>query len=179
MVFSGWLLTHSHMHLFPSYSFMLNSHFFLELNTIPLSGCTTVYLFICWKSCRLFPSFGSYKAAVNIYMQVFLHAYIFNFFLVNTKEHDWWIGKSKFSFIRNCQNILWSGCTFSIPISNGWEFLLLHVLISILCCQLLGFGNSFCCWETLKAGGEGADRGRDGWMALPTQWTWVWANSRR
>ena len=33
-------------------------------------------------------------------------------------------------------------------------------------------------WEGLKAGGEGDDRGRDGWMASPTQWTWVWVNSR-
>jgi len=33
------------------------------------------------------------------------------------------------------------------------------------------------CWERLKAG-EGDDRGWDGWMASPTQWTWVWANSR-
>ena len=29
------------------------------------------------------------------------------------------------------------------------------------------------CWERLKAGGEGGDRGWDGWMASPTQWTWV------
>ena len=34
------------------------------------------------------------------------------------------------------------------------------------------------CWERLKAGGEGDDRGWDGWMAPPTQWTWVWINSR-
>ena len=34
------------------------------------------------------------------------------------------------------------------------------------------------CWERLKMGGEGGDRGWDGWMALPTQWTWVWVNSR-
>ena len=34
--------------------------------------------------------------------------------------------------------------------------------------------------ERLKAGGEGDDRGQNGWMAKPaTQWTWVWANSRR
>ena len=33
------------------------------------------------------------------------------------------------------------------------------------------------CWEWLRAGGEGDDRGWDGWMALPTQWTWVWVNS--
>ena len=28
------------------------------------------------------------------------------------------------------------------------------------------------CWQRLKAGGEGDDRGWDGWMASPTQWTW-------
>ena len=34
------------------------------------------------------------------------------------------------------------------------------------------------CWERLKRGGEGDDRGWDGWIASPTQWTWVWVNSR-
>jgi len=33
------------------------------------------------------------------------------------------------------------------------------------------------CWERLKVGGEGDDRGRDGWMASLAQWTWVWVNS--
>ena len=33
------------------------------------------------------------------------------------------------------------------------------------------------CWERLKAGGEGDDRGLDGWMASRAQWTWVWVNS--
>ena len=32
-------------------------------------------------------------------------------------------------------------------------------------------------WERLKAGGEGDDRGWDGWMASLTQWIWVWINS--
>ena len=32
------------------------------------------------------------------------------------------------------------------------------------------------CWERLKVGGEGDDRGWDGWMASPTWWTWVWVN---
>ena len=31
--------------------------------------------------------------------------------------------------------------------------------------------------EGLGAGGEGDDRGWDGWMASPTWWTWVWVNS--
>ena len=33
------------------------------------------------------------------------------------------------------------------------------------------------CREGLKVGREGDDRGWDGWMASPTQWTWVWVNS--
>ena len=33
------------------------------------------------------------------------------------------------------------------------------------------------CWKRLKEGGEGDDRGWDGWMVSPTQWTWVWINS--
>ena len=32
-------------------------------------------------------------------------------------------------------------------------------------------------WERLGAGGEGDNRGWDGWMAPPTQGTWVWVNS--
>ena len=35
------------------------------------------------------------------------------------------------------------------------------------------------CWERLKAGGEGNNRGWDGWMVSPTQWKWVWTSSRR
>ena len=34
------------------------------------------------------------------------------------------------------------------------------------------------CWERLKVGGEGDDRGWDGYMASLTQWTWVWVGSR-
>ena len=32
-------------------------------------------------------------------------------------------------------------------------------------------------WERLKAGGEGDDRGWDGWMASPMRRTWVWIGS--
>ena len=38
-------------------------------------------------------------------------------------------------------------------------------------------GKDPWCWERLKAG-EGDNSGWDGWMASPTQWTWVWVNSR-
>ena len=33
------------------------------------------------------------------------------------------------------------------------------------------------CWEELGARGEGDDRRWDGWMASPTQCTWVWVDS--
>ena len=33
------------------------------------------------------------------------------------------------------------------------------------------------CWEILRAGGEGDDRGWEGGMASLTQWTWVWVDS--
>ena len=46
-------------------------------------------------------------------------------------------------------------------------------------CEELTHWKRPWCWETLKAGGEGGDRGWDGWMAVLTQWTWVWANSER
>ena len=34
------------------------------------------------------------------------------------------------------------------------------------------------CWERLKAGREGDDRGWDRWIASLTRWTWIWVNSR-
>ena len=33
------------------------------------------------------------------------------------------------------------------------------------------------CWERLKMGGEGDDRGWNGWMTSLTRWTWVWVSS--
>ena len=33
------------------------------------------------------------------------------------------------------------------------------------------------CWERMKSGGEGDNRGWNGWMASLTQWTWVWEGS--
>ena len=45
------------------------------------------------------------------------------------------------------------------------------------CKELTHWKRPFC-YERLRAGGEGDDRGWDGWMASPTRWTWVRANSR-
>ena len=46
-------------------------------------------------------------------------------------------------------------------------------------CEELTHLKRHRCWKRLKAGGEGDDRGWDGWMASLTQWTWVWASSGR
>ena len=44
-------------------------------------------------------------------------------------------------------------------------------------CEELTHWKRLWCWEGLGAGGEGDNRGWDGWMASPTRWTWVWVNS--
>ena len=44
------------------------------------------------------------------------------------------------------------------------------------CKELIHWKRPWC-WEKLKAGGEGDDRGWDGWMASLTWWTWVWVSS--
>ena len=44
-------------------------------------------------------------------------------------------------------------------------------------CEELTHWKRPWCWEGLGVGGEGDDRGWDGWMASPTRWTWVWVKS--
>ena len=45
-------------------------------------------------------------------------------------------------------------------------------------CEELIHWKRLWCWEGVGAGGEGDDRGWDGWMAPSTQWTWIWVSSR-
>ena len=45
-------------------------------------------------------------------------------------------------------------------------------------CEELTHWKRPWCWGGLEAGGEGDDRGWDGWMASLIRWTWVWVNSR-
>ena len=52
-----------------------------------------------------------------------------------------------------------------------------HNTLATWCKELTHWERTWC-WERLKAGGEGDDRGWDGWMASLTWWTWVWASSR-
>ena len=45
-------------------------------------------------------------------------------------------------------------------------------------CEELTHWKRPWCWKALGAGGEGDDRGWDGWMVSPAQCTWGWVNSR-
>ena len=75
------------------------------------------------------------------------------------------------------------------PTSQSWRKLVLNIHWKDWCwsrssnslatwCEELTHLKGLWCGETLKAGGEGDGRRWDGWMASPTQWTWVWASSR-
>ena len=59
------------------------------------------------------------------------------------------------------------------------EGLMLRLKLSTLAtwCKELTHLKRPWCSEGLGAGGEGDDRGWDGWIASPTQWTCIWVNS--
>ena len=52
-----------------------------------------------------------------------------------------------------------------------------HIFTLAISCKELTHWKRLQCWQGLGAGGEGDDRGWDGWMASLTLWTWVWVNS--
>jgi len=77
---------------------------------------------------------------------------------------------------RSNQSILKEiNCEYSL---EDWCWSWSSHILATWCEELIHWERPWC-WERLKAGGEGDDRGWDGWMASLTQWTWVWANSRR
>ena len=59
---------------------------------------------------------------------------------------------------------------------KDWCWIWSSNTLATWCKQMTHWKRSWC-WERLKAGGEGDDRGWDGWMASPSRWTWVWASS--
>ena len=59
---------------------------------------------------------------------------------------------------------------------KGWCWSWSSNTLATWCEELIHWKRPWC-WGRLKAG-EGDDRGWDGWMASPTQWTCVWASSR-
>ena len=83
-----------------------------------------------------------------------------------------------------CKTFLKFSVTFLInPKGNQNKYSLEGLMLKL---KLQSFGHLMrradswkrpWCWERWRAGGEGDDRGWDGWMASPTQWTWVWGDS--
>ena len=60
---------------------------------------------------------------------------------------------------------------------EGWCWSWNYNILATWCEELTHLKRPWC-WERLKVGGEGDNRGWDGWMASLTQWTWVWVSSR-
>ena len=68
---------------------------------------------------------------------------------------------------------------FVPPISILWatQSVFCYGSLSRPWCEELTHWKRPWCWEGLGEGGEGDNRGWDGWMASLTPWTWVWVNS--
>ena len=70
------------------------------------------------------------------------------------------------SYRRSVLGVYWKGWCWS------WNFNTLATS-----CEVLTHWKRPWCWDRLRAGGEGDDRGWDGWMASPSWWTCVWVDS--
>ena len=79
----------------------------------------------------------------------------------------WVARRSNLSILKSVLNIHWKDWCWS------WN----SNTLATWCEELTHWKRSWC-WERLRAGGEGDNRGWDGWVASPTQWTWAWASSR-
>ena len=87
---------------------------------------------------------------------------------IKEKDHESFIGKLKvlLSHIHLTYSLL--------------SFFLIYFFCSqtlATWCEELTHWKKPWCWERLRAGEEGDDRGQDGWMASLTQWTLVWMDS--
>ena len=78
----------------------------------------------------------------------------------------WTARKSNQSILKEISYIHWKDWCWS------WN----SNTLTTLCKELTHWTKPWC-WERLKVG-EGDSRRWDGWMASPTQWTWLWVNSR-
>ena len=77
-----------------------------------------------------------------------------------------WIGEGN-------GNPLWCSCLENPRDGGAWWAAVYGVSQSRTRLKWLSSSSRLWCWEGLGAGGEGDDRGWDGWMVSPTQWTWV------
>ena len=101
------------------------------------------------------------------------------------KAEHWRIDAFELCCWRRFLKVPWTAWRSNQPIlkeispAYSLEGLMLKLKLQYFGC-LMWRADSFektWCWERLKAG-EGDNRGWDGWMVSPTQWTWVWVNFR-
>ena len=99
------------------------------------------------------------------------------------KAEHWKIDTFDLWCWRRLLSIPWTARRSNLPVLKkiSSEYPLEGLMLKL---KLQYFGHLMCitdslkrtwCWERLKAGGEGDDRGWDGWMASLTRWTGVWA----
>ena len=109
------------------------------------------------------------------------------FLVVKYGFESWTIKKAKHQRIDPfelwCWRVLWTArrsdqsILKAISPEYSLEGLMLNSNILATWCEELTHLKRPWCWERLKAGGEGDDRGWDGWMASLTRRTWVWVSS--
>ena len=104
-------------------------------------------------------------------------------YTINKAEH-WGTDTFELCCWRRLLRVPWTARRFNQSILKeispeySLEGLMLKLKLHTLAtwCEELTHWKTPWCWEKLKAG-DGDNRGWDGWMASPTQCTWVWVNS--
>ena len=99
---------------------------------------------------------------------------------INMKAEHQRIDAFELWFWRKLLRVPWSARD---PTSQSWIFIertdvetAAPILLATWCKELTHWKRPWY-WERLKVAEEGDDRGWDGWMASPTQSTWVWVSS--
>ena len=99
------------------------------------------------------------------------------------KTEYWRIGAFELWCWRRLLRVLWtarrSNQSILMEICPGCSLVGLMLKLKLHClttwCEELTHLKRPWCWERLRAG-EGDDRGWGGWVALLTQWTWIWVD---
>ena len=79
----------------------------------------------------------------------------------------WTTGRSNQSILKKVSPDLLEDCCWSWISST-----------LVTWCEELTHWKRPWCWERLRAGGEGDNRGWGGCLVSQPQWTWIWASSR-
>ena len=75
---------------------------------------------------------------------------------------------------------VWEGWAFSTVFIINKKIIVPCICLVLFCCFTISYMwilTPLILHKGLGAGGEGDDRGWDGWTASLTWWTWVWVNS--